>query len=263
MLSKLDRRILWSFNCDYEEKILAFITTPKRVGSSWLRRTFDALFKLDRKMEPRGFDYRSAPRHIGNIKSGLHIFKTHCIMPSELLMHYPGCKCVVLLRDIRDSLTSRYFMENYHMRDKRGQKIPEFNQEHFSKFLVGPMGLDHIEESLMYFSEQEMYGEHAIWYDYEELIEETAGAMHDIATYLTGQKIQEFDLLEAIGKGSFKAKTGKEIGDGDNARFNRKGIVGDYKNYFTVGDNKIFLDNLARIAKRLNVKEAYLAYYYA
>lgn len=238
-MNKNLRRVLWSHNDKSVSRVINFISTPKRTGSSWLRRTLDEYFDMQRKMEPRGFEYGEIHKYIDNIDSGHHLFKIHCVMPSEIAREFPQARTVVLLRDIRDTFVSRYFLEVFHMGTRRGDAPKSFDHNHFKSFLHSDATDCHVKEHVMYTKEWDQYSietNRAIWYNYKDLIDGTLQVFINTARYLGGIPVDVPKMEAAIAKQNFKAKTGVEPGNEDKTRFNRKGIVGDYAHYMNNDD---------------------------
>ena len=62
-------------------------------------------------------------------------------------------------------------------------------------------------------------------------------------------------VKELLHRASFRATTGREPGQEDRSSFNRKGIQGDWHNYFTDDDKKIFKELTGDMLIRLGYEK--------
>jgi hypothetical protein len=67
---------------------------------------------------------------------------------------------------------------------------------------------------------------------YETLLADTAGELGSIADWL-GADVSAAQIAEIAERHSFQSLTGRSPGDADPTAFVRKGIAGDWRNYFT------------------------------
>ena len=74
---------------------------------------------------------------------------------------------------------------------------------------------------------------HVVSVSYEELLQDTAGALRRVLEQLTGEAVDEWRLTTAVEKFSFERVTGRKRGTADIAQHARKAIVGDWKNTFS------------------------------
>jgi len=75
---------------------------------------------------------------------------------------------------------------------------------------------------------------------YEVLRTEPVIALQKIVCDLTGLKIGEVEADKIVDKYSFEKVSGRKVGEENNNSFMRKGIVGDWKNYFDGNARKLF-----------------------
>jgi len=167
--------------------------------------------------------------------------KNAVIQRHELPQPY-HCNPIIVIRDPRDMLVSFYFFELYRNRD--------FNKKLLKKIAFETTNSDtinlsrYIEYKLKY-PHQSIPGfsfEHFIerwkkvinshFVKYEDLQTDTMDELKKMLIYL-GVEIDASRMEYAIEKCSFKnVSGGRNQGSHDPSAFRRKGIVGDWKNYF-------------------------------
>lgn len=67
---------------------------------------------------------------------------------------------------------------------------------------------------------------------YEDLRADTVGELRRILQELTNRSRDDTDLAAIVDKFSFEKMSGRKVGQSDSRSFMRKGVVGDWKNYF-------------------------------
>ncbi len=86
---------------------------------------------------------------------------------------------------------------------------------------------------------------------YEDLLERPNQEVGRLARFL-GADISEKAVQQAVGSASFeKLSKGRERGQEDTSSFYRKGIAGDWRNYFTERDREIYKDEAGELLIRL------------
>jgi hypothetical protein len=86
---------------------------------------------------------------------------------------------------------------------------------------------------------------------YEDLLERPGEEVGRLAGFL-GADTSEKAVHRAVGSASFeKLSRGRERGQEDTSSFYRKGIAGDWKNYFTARDRQIYKEEAGELLIRL------------
>lgn len=67
---------------------------------------------------------------------------------------------------------------------------------------------------------------------YEDLLEDTEGTLREVFTSFFALPVDDVRLREVVDQFSFENQTKRKPGESDASSFLRKGISGDWKNYF-------------------------------
>lgn len=159
----------------------------------------------------------------------------------EIRTLFPEAKIIHLVRDGRDVLTSGTF--DWLMKDADGtdrhkfyfDPVPGMKLERFFDAAVIKKWVKNWSETIDVFKEEP--ADHQI--TYEEMKEDMAGALQGMFKTL-GVESHEHLCIECEEKTTFEAMTGRPPGEEDPTAKARKGIVGDWKNYFTLADGELF-----------------------
>ena len=163
--------------------------------------------------------------------------------------HYPGHtqkRTIVLIRDGRDVLTSAYF----HFLIESKLKPPGLVSywKSLSKISEVHDVEKHMPQFIRAFSEKfKIGGRNVSWSDhvmsfdyskdnihlcrYEDLINNTVEELNRIVNWLEME--QENSIESAVEKYSFRRLSGRSAGNENRSSFLRKGVSGDWKNYFS------------------------------
>ncbi len=157
---------------------------------------------------------------------------------------YPKKKCIYIFRDGRDALLSYYFYQKAFSRNEdiafrrlgieniltvETSKKVEFDPEEFVEFLRIhiPEWVNHVREWLE--------TENIFKLRYEDLHQDFAGKLTQVANHLGIQPVVSATEVQRKYIEGFK-----QFLSGDNRQFFRKGIIGDWKNYFTGQHDQLF-----------------------
>ncbi|MFX0201327.1 MAG: sulfotransferase domain-containing protein, partial [Candidatus Hodarchaeota archaeon] len=245
-----------------------YLVSYPRSGNTWLLYSLSMLFKAIRSVARAEFELY--PYLYGRVVSdGFYLKSENEIDMSRPLIiksHetqdiyerlYPKAKCIYIYRDGRDALLSFYFFKKAFsvkeqtilerigkMQDlaSRTSRRVDFDADEFAVFLEKhtPKWANHVKEWLKVDS--------ILAVSYEDLSRCFEGMLREITAYL--------GIVPSVSISDVK----KEYVDGyrssfsgDSRHFFRKGIVGDWKNYFTEAHVRIFLES----GGDLNVKLGY------
>jgi hypothetical protein len=217
-----------------QEKMVVVVGTAHKVGSTWLFNLvknlghFEEISKqLPAKLQDNRTLLLDRPESLEYLSSlkGYNIFKSHSYpLPAGSI---GKIKYLSIYRDPRDVIISSiFYLSNLDI--KRGGWGKEFSRlsekERIITFIEkGDFCVSRLEE----------------WYhvpyagriSYERLKENPLAALKKIVAFLK-LRINDRTIKEVISRNSFKSRSGRKAGDENKNDILRKGIVGDWKNYF-------------------------------
>lgn len=232
--------------CLAEKKKSLLVTEFPKSGGSWLTSMLAEVLSID-------FPQNSFPRKMASAFQG------------HYLNSYLQKKIVVLWRDPKDIMVSWYFhsvVGNNHsneafvrsVREKCGITCPEDVVLNLPKFIrysfAGEMSPG--------FNWNDFYDKwhadsNAVHISYEELRNNPVDALSRLIVEL-GFELDDNKIKCVVEKFSFKNVSGRSEGQEDNKSFARKGVVGDWVNYFSdeallvfneaVADRAIFFEKI-------------------
>lgn len=171
------------------------------------------------------------------------IFHVMRLLPFESVRK----RSVYVMRDGRDAIVSRYYetihREPGHKRDAErfiGHEMTDDNiREHLPRFIefmsTYQGGCADYKTHLTHW-----LGHEYVTVRYEHLLTDTVGEMGRVLRELTGREPDLTRLEHAVAKNSFEATAQRARGEESKGAFLRKGISGDWKNYFTPESARVF-----------------------
>ncbi len=151
---------------------------------------------------------------------------------------------ICLVRDVRDVIVSYYFFSFFYAKEKN---ISLYNKmKSYMKF----QDYESIEDNLPSFIEKlfllkiyprfnwqefiiSFYGKkNILWIKYEDLLSNTFDSMYSLLGKLDKNEVDKDKLMKIIEKYTFKRMVKNYQTDDPKSSFLRKGIAGDWKNYF-------------------------------
>ncbi|XP_058386984.1 sulfotransferase 2A1-like [Diceros bicornis minor] len=192
-------------------------------------------------------------------REGPRLISSH--LPTQLIpksLFSSKTKVLYLVRNPRDTLLSGYFF----WRSSKFIKNPESLEQYFEWFIQGnvPYGswFDHTHGWMS------MKGkENVLILSYEELKQDTRSTVEKICQFL-GKKLEPEELNSLLKNSSFQVMRENKMSNysllqgeylDKNALITRKGISGDWKNYFTVAQaetfDKIFQEKMGDLPQEL------------
>lgn len=173
----------------------------------------------------------------------------------QISYHFPKSKIIYLVRDGRDVLTSGVF--HWFNKQKADETLSDFElirRQHFSGDTSKPLDRFFQDKEIAQWAnewaqplrtiESAQQAHEVKIVAYEDLLHDTKKALKDCLDFLN-IKASDTDLEECVEKASFKNMSdGRVRGEADAKGHVRKGIAGDWKNYFTKADAKLF-DSIA------------------
>lgn len=169
---------------------------------------------------------------------GVRIYKRHTLYNSNIR------RPLIMVRDPRDVWVSYYFHRIYHNQNASLRQAIEYHEkgcekEQLTKFVK--LHLNSPDKFHPYFSyekfvlswKEQVEKKEQLWIRYEDLHSNTLDILRQVVQHFSF-RLEDKKLVNAISENTFeKASGGRKQGDGDPTSHKRKGIVGDWKNYFT------------------------------
>jgi glycosyltransferase involved in cell wall biosynthesis len=227
----------YSKNTDNQEfaNLILIVGTAHRVGSTWLFQLLKDLCQFNSRQDciPQKFveqntlilEEKEILGYLAKLK-GNYIFKSHSYpvrfaTPSNM-------KFVTVLRDPRDVIVSNCFYLSYLQKAKGG-----WGRE-FKQLSMDDRLLNVIKEGEFILSRLEQWyhspAAHKIFY--ENLVLDPLNEIKGVLNFLKLKKSDD-EIKSIIRQNSFNARTGRKPGEEIKNAHNRKGIIGDWKNYFS------------------------------
>jgi hypothetical protein len=175
-----------------------------------------------------------------------------CILHGHSIKKRNMKNVVVVWRDARDILISQYhhclfLQDNFNAKEvgiaKKDLKFEDNND--IQKNLMRFIKYVYEDKRIVNFSWSDFVNSWArrsdvVHVKYEDLHRDTTGELKRVVKELTGKIIELKELQRMVHKYSFKRQTGRKQGEENPKSFLRKGIVGDWKNYFTKDSKELF-----------------------
>lgn len=237
-------------NCLFGRRLgIVHLVEYPRCGGSWIRHLMQ--------------DSMEIPQYAYNRRLTQNTIVQCHILPSPMVR-----KAVVLFRDPRDAMVSFYHKKVSYDRNSRGGKVFEVGdyrhdpnrdaKEDFFEFLkVHLTRPDHPRFSFGEFTDAWLKMENTCVVKYEDFKTDPVPNLKRLTDFV-GIEVTESKLKEAIEKNSFanrtKRRSGKvrTVGEADSGQFERKGIIGDWKNLFNAVAKKLFLKHEGETLVKLN-----------
>ncbi len=218
---------------------ILIVATAQKVGSTWLVKLLRDLYLFKHAGLPEAvrhkpfmqkvieLDAPATPEFLSGLTEN-HLLKSHSPPPTQKLPD--NVKLVTLVRDPRDVIVSVSFFLN-HLNESQGgwpvlQTLPN-DRSRIIYYLKHDEGLLKLLEAWSYTQAHDI---HVI--RYENLLCQAMTEMKKILDFVDIQ-VSDTRIQKAIHKNQFsKHSGGRPAGMEDNNSFFRKGIAGDWVNYF-------------------------------
>lgn len=195
------------------------------------------------------------------LRFGPSVYHMHRIIPFDSVRR----RTVYMMRDGRDTVVSHYFQllrqggvdkkefERYLGREigkeDMRENLPDFIRYVQTSRVATVDYRTHLEA---WFRNRDRY----ITVRYEDLLADTAGELSRVVAALTGQPA-DMDRINAVVKiHDFTRMTGRTMGVEDSSAFVRKGVVGDWKNYFSAEAARVYDDYAGKLLLELGYEDA-------
>ncbi|MCQ6274866.1 sulfotransferase domain-containing protein [Bacillus sp. V3B] len=215
-----------------------FHITHEKSGSQWIRAILTQC--VPNKIVNPEWDYSHFFKHPiqqGKIYPALFLTKQQ-FYSVKLPANY---KKFIIIRDLRDTFISLYFslkishvINNSNMKNVRDH-LNSLSLNEGLKFMINSAMLDHAKDIQASWINS---GEKII--KYEDLLRRDVQILEKLLIHEFKLPIPTNQLKEIIIKNQFSNITGRNPGDEDITKHSRKGIQGDWKNYFTEEVKRLF-----------------------
>jgi hypothetical protein len=213
-----------------------FHVTAHKAGSQWIRKIL-SMCAPQRMVEPQLHvaHFLKNPIKAGYIYPTVYVTKTEfdrVVKPSHSI-HF------VILRDLRDILVSGYFSLRYSHSEQgeisaiRKALNARSTEEGMLWLIKGWLARD-----AQICSSWSTSGQR--WIRYEDLLENDIGVLEDVLIEQCGLPVDPTLLREYILSCRFSQLAGRARGEENIDSHLRKGVAGDWRNYFTVKLEKSF-----------------------
>lgn len=211
-------------------EMTVFHITHHKAGSQWINRIFHAL-DYGRLVlpEPDNPQFLTRPITAGAIYPTLYITREQ-FESVRLPRHW---RRFVIIRDLRDSLISAYFSFKHSHPVIVNRTEAVRSKLHEMDF----------EDGLIFMIQQRMFTMAQVqwsWYaageeliKYEELLAHDEEILERVLLKKCRIGVTRERLLEVIRANKFEARSGRPRGQEDIMSHERKGVAGDWRNYFT------------------------------
>lgn len=222
---------------------LVFVAGLPKSGTSWVEGMLASFAGFQKIMPPRAVihEVRAGGSHglelteglLAGLQRGLHVLKlhTHGSSKNAMLLRERGLRYAVVYRDPRDVAISHYFYV------RRTPWHPEHVQY---RDLSVQEGIDHFADTLLEPFAAWIEGWHeyadaelARFVRYEDLLSDALGELTKLVEHFgIGTDRSEIEQVQKVY--SFeRVSGGRERGQSDDESFVRKGVQGDWRNWFT------------------------------
>lgn len=251
-ISKVDNFLRLIFlNSLYKNNGSILLTEYPKSGGSWLSNMISQYLEIP-------FPKRENPPLSKTLIHGHYL-------PKYNLQNFP--KTIVMVRDARDVMVSYYFHILYIHDNQKNIKEHEFyskrlnienandvetNLPKFIEFIstFKPKSFQHFfhPSDWSNFYKEWKKQDDVIFVRYEDLLQDTEQTLKKVLKELGVETIDEEKLKTIVENNSFKKLANRNNNEEDRNSFLRKGIAGDWKNYFSEDakniSKKLFGDSL-------------------
>lgn len=228
-----------------DNPITVFHVTHWKAGSQWIRKIFEALYP-GKVVAPVAVNDNLTK---GDLLPG-YIYSPCYVTPQmfDSLELPPNWQRFVVIRDLRDTLISLYFSYRYS----------HASNAHVDKWRTKLVEIDDIEQGLIELMPQ-LNGSATIqkgWIKpegeiilrFEDLILNDVDILVDLLVNTFGLPVSQQRVIQAVKAHRFSKQTnGRLRGESDNQSHLRKGVAGDWKNYFTPSVEAAFKSQYGQI----------------
>ena len=215
------------------------VASAHKVGSTWLTNILRKRFDNRYHLVPKKYRLNENIKVIIDLNSTgistylasldkIHVFKTHCLPPTKNNPVWSEINAINIYRDPRNmAVSNAFYLANLAPELGGWEKLQAMNiQQRIRQYLeIGLYDLELLEAWLAC--------KNTIDTTYENMLEYPNRCIEEILRQINVPANEE-NIVDAIAQFSFqKMSNGRNPGDQREASFYRKGISGDWKNYFS------------------------------
>ena len=203
--------------------------THAKAGSTWIDGILRELF--GKRVKPRFWSKPDFTGAAGHVYASVFLARDEALAVPEV----QAAKRFFVLRDLRDTLISRYFsIRDSHKPDPAGKieamraRLREQSVEEGLAEVMGDAGMEataRIQRSWL--------GSDEIVLRYEDLIANDVPLFAELFVEKLGLPVTAKEVERAVVSQRFDKVYGRKPGEEDVMSHGRKGIAGDWKNHFT------------------------------
>ena len=221
-----------------DEKVVIVVASPHKVGSTWVYKILRELtafndifppYRIFKELRKVKIPLDDLLDYFSSLKKGKgYLFKSHSLPPKSVRK---DVFYISVIRDPRDLMVS---MSKYvsHLPVELGGWGKEFSKLDERNKLI-----EVINKSDFIFDLYNAWAnyDNCLLFKYEDLKTDIYNSVIKIVDF-TGINVTDRKIRNSISKNDFKKVSGRKSGSEKTNSFYRKGIVGDWKNYF---DNEL------------------------
>ena len=204
-----------------------------RSGTNWLCKVLSDYFGIP----------VNSPWAYALPQTSPRIFHLHRFLPGASFRK----RALYIVRDGRDTCVSRYFHiiskePAQRMAAETAMNCPMREDNVLQAFPAYLRFISRYQRSCLDWKShvQKWKKQDYISLRYEDLLADPVAVLSPCIARLTGGEVDQERLQRAVEKNSFSNLSKREPGQEDPAHFYRKGVTGDWRNYFTQEDAKYF-----------------------
>uniref|UniRef100_A0A8C9VF29 Sulfotransferase n=1 Tax=Scleropages formosus TaxID=113540 RepID=A0A8C9VF29_SCLFO len=239
------------------------IATYPKAGTTWMSEIVDQLFFGEIRREsssPSIFDRVPFLEfyQIESLLTSPRLIKTH--LPVQLVPQSfweQNCRMIYVARNPKDIMVSYYHFD----RMNKIQPDPGAWEEYIDKFNTGQLVFGSWYDHVQGWWEKSRSYSRICYVFFEDMREDPAREISRLCSFLglSPNETQKKEVLRKTGFEEMKKSMADALSNNDEfdesvSPFMRKGIVGDWKNHFTVAQNEAFNEEYRKKMKESDLK---------
>ncbi len=232
----------WTFLRKRYTRNVVLIVGMEKSGSTWLRNMFNALpgFHSFKPKHNSALDDTLRPGMFEPYRHRLAVIRLHTPWSEEAtdILRQSNVPYIIQYRDLRDTAVSWYFyVTQVQSRHVLHDKISAMSFDEGLNYYIDRL----LPERVRFIRNWRTHRDPQLSCEvtYEALLADTIAEFGRAARFCFGD-IPDDVIVRAVKQNSFQSVTGRQPGEEDQSAFVRKGITGDWQNYFTPAHKERF-----------------------